>query len=90
MVTMKNAAFWDVAPCRYCVNRRSGGTYHLHLQGRKIRERGTSVRGDYVGILMRCNYLGWAPLQVFLTELTNESWYVATGNQLGWLAWDSL
>jgi hypothetical protein len=24
---MKNAVFWDVAPCRSCVNRRFGGTY---------------------------------------------------------------
>jgi hypothetical protein len=31
---MKNAVFWDVAPCRSCVNRRFGWTY---------RERGTSV-----------------------------------------------
>jgi hypothetical protein len=23
---MKNAVFWDVAPCRSCVNRRFGGT----------------------------------------------------------------
>jgi hypothetical protein len=42
--TMKNAVFWDVAPCRSCVNRRFGGTYRLHLQDRKIRERGTSSR----------------------------------------------
>jgi hypothetical protein len=35
---MKNVIFWDVAPCRPCVNRRIGGTYRLHLQ-----ERGTSV-----------------------------------------------
>jgi hypothetical protein len=35
--------FWDVAPCRSCVNRRYGGKYRLHLQGRKICERGTSV-----------------------------------------------
>jgi hypothetical protein len=40
---MKNAVFWDVAPCRSCVNRRFGGTYCLFLQGRKIREWGTSV-----------------------------------------------
>jgi hypothetical protein len=40
---MKNAVFWDVAPCRSCVNRRFGGTYHLHLQGRKIRDRGTNM-----------------------------------------------
>jgi hypothetical protein len=29
---MKNAVFWDVAPCGYCVNRRFGGMYRLHLQ----------------------------------------------------------
>jgi hypothetical protein len=44
---MKKAVFWDVAPCRYCVNWRFGGTYRFHLQGwrknTKIRERGTSV-----------------------------------------------
>jgi hypothetical protein len=32
-VTMKNTVFWDVAPCRYRVNRRFGETYRLHLQG---------------------------------------------------------
>jgi hypothetical protein len=42
-VTMKNAVFWNAAPYRSCVNLRFGGTYRLHLQGRKIRERGTSV-----------------------------------------------
>jgi hypothetical protein len=42
-VTMKNAVFWDVVSCSSCVNRRFGGTYRLHLQGRKIRERGSSV-----------------------------------------------
>jgi hypothetical protein len=26
-VTIKNAVFWDVAPCKYFVNRRFGGTY---------------------------------------------------------------
>jgi hypothetical protein len=30
---MKNAIFWDVALCRYFVNRRFGRTYRLHLQG---------------------------------------------------------
>jgi hypothetical protein len=43
-VTIKNGVFWDVAPCRPCVNRRFGGTYRLHLHGKKIRERGTGVR----------------------------------------------
>jgi hypothetical protein len=40
---MENAVSWDVAPCSSRVNRRFRGTYHLRLQGRKIRERGTSV-----------------------------------------------
>jgi hypothetical protein len=31
----KNAAFWDVAPCRSSVNRRFGEAYRIHLQGRK-------------------------------------------------------
>jgi hypothetical protein len=42
---MKNAVFWDVAPCKSSVNRRFGGMYRLHLQGRKIRKRGIGVRG---------------------------------------------
>jgi hypothetical protein len=29
---MKNAVFWDLAPCRSCVNRHFGGTYRCsHL-----------------------------------------------------------
>jgi hypothetical protein len=40
----KNAVFWSVAPCRCSgLNRCFGGSYRLHLQGRKIRERRTSV-----------------------------------------------
>jgi hypothetical protein len=40
---MKNTVFWDVALCRSFKNRCFGGRYSLHLQGRKIRERVTSV-----------------------------------------------
>jgi hypothetical protein len=40
---LEECRFWDVAPCSSCVNRRFGGTYRLHLQGRKIHEQGTSV-----------------------------------------------
>jgi hypothetical protein len=37
---MKNAVFWDVEPCRSReMNRHFGGTYRLHFQSRKIRER---------------------------------------------------
>jgi hypothetical protein len=27
--TMKNAVFWDVAPCGFIINRRFGGTFRL-------------------------------------------------------------
>jgi hypothetical protein len=42
-IKIKNAVFWDVWLCRSSVNRRFGGTYRLHLQGRKIREWGASL-----------------------------------------------
>jgi hypothetical protein len=35
-VIMKSTIFWDIKPCSpLSVNRKFGGTYHLHLQGRK-------------------------------------------------------
>jgi hypothetical protein len=47
---MKKAVFWDVARCRNGVNRRFGGTYRLHLQGRReiIRK---SAREAIIGAL---------------------------------------
>jgi hypothetical protein len=33
----QNTVFWDVASCSYFVNRRFGGTYRLHLQGRRLQ-----------------------------------------------------
>jgi hypothetical protein len=32
---MKNAVFWNVAPSRYCVNRRFGETYQLKMRVEK-------------------------------------------------------
>jgi hypothetical protein len=40
---MKNAVFWDVAPCRSCVNRRFGGTYFSTLKTEAILSSETSV-----------------------------------------------
>jgi hypothetical protein len=37
------AVLWEKAPCSTYVNRRFGGTYHLHLQGRKSAKQETSV-----------------------------------------------
>jgi hypothetical protein len=35
-VVMNNTTFWDITPCSpLSVNRRFGGTYRLHLHGRK-------------------------------------------------------
>jgi hypothetical protein len=41
-VVMKIAIFWDTVPCISYMNRRFGGTYHFHLQGRKSAEQETS------------------------------------------------
>jgi hypothetical protein len=38
-VVIKFAIFWDIAPCSPYMNRRFGGTYHLHLQGANIKHR---------------------------------------------------
>jgi hypothetical protein len=40
---MNVAIFWDVEPCGPYMNRRFGGTHHLHIQGRKSAEQETSV-----------------------------------------------
>jgi hypothetical protein len=68
-VTMKNAVFWYVAACSSCLNRRFGGTYRLHLQGGKIRERGTSVSRwlQSVGIRSRSFLHPWGVAECLMT-----------------------
>jgi hypothetical protein len=34
---LKNAVFWDVAPCEFIIDRRFAGMCRLHLQGRRNR-----------------------------------------------------
>jgi hypothetical protein len=55
VVTMKKTVFWVMVPRSSCMNRRFEKSYHLHLQGRRICEWGTSVnkqlledRGDTI------------------------------------------
>jgi hypothetical protein len=39
-INLKSTVFWDITPCSPLrVNRRFGGTYRLHLQGRKNKFR---------------------------------------------------
>jgi hypothetical protein len=42
--TMNVAIFWVMAPSSKNANRRFGGTYHLHLQGRKSAEHEITVK----------------------------------------------
>jgi hypothetical protein len=75
---MKNAVIWDVAPCRSCeMNRRFGGTYRLHLQCRKIRERGTGVS--------RCRFLGrrYVKLEYCITGIYCQMLVTRRGIRIG-------
>jgi hypothetical protein len=42
-VTMKNAIFWDVAPCVSCKNRRFGGATASIIRVIRIGELGTTL-----------------------------------------------
>jgi hypothetical protein len=41
---MNVAIFWDMALCSLYMNRRFGGTYHLHLQCRKLAKQKKNQR----------------------------------------------
>jgi hypothetical protein len=62
---LKKALFWDVAPCRYCVDLRFGGMYRLHLQGRRKKKKTVSEEPARAG----------APrmLQSYKTELVRDA-----------------
>jgi hypothetical protein len=59
-----------VALCRFCVNGRFGGTYRLHLQNRKFRERGISVsrwlqtEPDDKKFIFQLNTCGYGPFVI--------------------------
>jgi hypothetical protein len=61
-VTIKNAVFWDVAPCRYCVNRRFGGTYRHHLQGirnPRARNQREQIVAATLSLFRLYSVVGW-------------------------------
>jgi hypothetical protein len=44
-VVMKSFIFWDITPCSLLkVNRRFGGTCHLHLQGLRVSRMKQAAR----------------------------------------------
>jgi hypothetical protein len=52
-VVMKSIIFWDVTPCSLLsCNRRFGGTYRLHIHGRRNNFRRTSKQSSK---LLLCN-----------------------------------
>jgi hypothetical protein len=67
-VVMKSYIFWDMTPCTPVkVNRRFGGIYHLHLEGRRISQaRNWHVAGSQqrATLLVAC-YLLVSCLMIF-------------------------
>jgi hypothetical protein len=54
-VTMKNAVFWDVAPCRSCVN--GGTSVHIGSKRRQIPEDGIlHVNYEFISLNARMNH----------------------------------
>jgi hypothetical protein len=44
---LKSTIFWDMTPCSpYSCTRRFGGTYRLHLQGRRIVQQTSEQAGS--------------------------------------------
>jgi hypothetical protein len=56
-VVMKTTLFWDITPCSsFKFNRRFGGTYRLHLQGRRISRARNQHEGDRKQSLMPVDF----------------------------------
>jgi cellulose synthase/poly-beta-1,6-N-acetylglucosamine synthase-like glycosyltransferase len=61
----------DIAHCSPYVNQRFGGTYHLHLQGRKSAEHETCVHYECIvpSCLLHAGFL-FGRLSLFFTPLS--------------------
>jgi hypothetical protein len=67
-VTMKNAVFWDVAPCGSCMNRRFGVTYRLHHQGDKdqLARNNISLNNNRSTLRVTDNFVPCSPILLTL------------------------
>jgi hypothetical protein len=45
-MSMKNAVFWDVTTCGSCKNRRFGGMYRLHYQGKNTERSQNNISSN--------------------------------------------
>jgi hypothetical protein len=55
---MKKAVFWDVALCRFCVNRRFGGTYRLFRVEKSASEAAATVSRWFPAIAIAISLKG--------------------------------
>jgi hypothetical protein len=64
---MKNAVFWDMAPCGSSENRRFGGTYRLHHQSEKDQRAWNNVsRNTQRASVPTSNVVASSPILVTL------------------------
>jgi hypothetical protein len=74
---MKNAVFWDVAPCGSCKNGPFGGTYHLHHQGDKSQRARNNVGSKsqlmQAALLVTVNVVPRSPIPVTLMMAAKHS-----------------
>jgi hypothetical protein len=83
---MNVAIFWETATSSLYVNRRFGGTYHLHLRGRKSAAQETSVQqvadgdtflrnvGSHTGHTARYPGRWKRSLERLVQQFQNKSW----------------
>jgi hypothetical protein len=72
-VVVNNTIFWDITPCSPLrVDRRFGGTYRLHVQGREIsraRKRENRWEAEKAVVEFKTSIRSWTPLsKLFLVR----------------------
>jgi hypothetical protein len=74
-VVMKSTIFWDITPCSpLSVNRRFGGTYRLHLQGRRNQHESRWRPGETGIAVVTCHLLSrWFLSQLMFSTLKMEA-----------------
>jgi hypothetical protein len=85
LLPLKNAIFWDVAPCRSCVNRRFGGTNRLRRLTQALHGPTSQKTAFFIVTGVKTSNLTWCysvfPLpRNVLTEplLSNEIFHLVT------------